>query len=86
VPEISRFFGITIRMFYDDHLPPHFHARYGGQQAVISLPGLVVLTGNLPPRALGLVMEWAAQHRGELWEDWTLARDKAPLKAIPPLE
>lgn len=86
MPEISRFFGITIRMFYDDHLPPHFHARYGGHQAVISVPGLVILKGSLPPRALGLVMEWAAQHRGELWEDWTLACDKAPLKAIPPLE
>ena len=53
---------------------------------VISVPELMVLKGSLPPRALGLVMEWATQHRGELAEDWGLARDKAPLKAIPPLE
>ena len=86
MPELSRFFGIVIRMFYDDHSPPHFHARYGWHHAVISMPGLTVLKGSLPPRALGLVMEGAAQHRGELWEDWALARDKAPLKAIPPLE
>ncbi len=86
MPEISRFFGIVIRMFYDDHSPPHFHARYGQHQAVIGVPGLAVLKGSLPPRALGLVMEWAAQHRVELGENWVLARDKAPLKAIPPLE
>jgi hypothetical protein len=86
VPEISRFFGIVIQMFYDDHSPPHFHARYGRCQAVISVPGLSVLTGSLPPRALGLVMEWASLHRDELGENWVLARDKAPLKAIPPLE
>lgn len=86
MPEISRFFGIVIRMFYDDHSPPHFHARYGGHQAVIGVPDLVVLKGSLPPRALGLVMEWASQHRGELVENWALAREQAPLKAIAPLE
>ena len=86
MPEISRFFGIVIRMFYDDHSPPHFHARYGRHQAVISVAELMVLKGSLPPRALGLVMEWATQHRRELAEDWGLARDRAPLKAIPPLE
>jgi hypothetical protein len=64
VPEISRFFGIVVQMFYDDHSPPHFHARYGRHQAVIGIRGLTVLKGHLPPRALGLVMEWAAQHGG----------------------
>ena len=53
---------------------------------MISVPGLTVFRGGLPPRALGLVMGWAAQHRGELQEDWALAEGKAPLKAIPPLE
>ena len=86
MPEISRFFGIVIQMFYDDHSPPHFHARYGREQAVVSVADLVVLKGSLPPRALGLVMEWATRHRGELMEDWTLARSKAPLKPIAPLE
>jgi hypothetical protein len=86
VPEISRFFGIIVQMFYDDHAPPHFHARYGRDQVVVSISGLTVLKGSLPPRALGLVMEWAAQHRSELEENWSLARDKAPLRRIAPLE
>lgn len=86
MPEISRFFGIVIQMYYDDHAPPHFHARYGRRQAVISIQGLAVLAGELPPRALGLVMEWASQHREELASNWTLARDKSPLKTIQPLE
>lgn len=86
MPEISRFFGIVIQMFYDDHSPPHFHAKYGRDQAVIEVPGLFVVKGSLPPRALGLVMEWASQHRDELVSDWELARAKAPLKAITPLE
>lgn len=86
VPEISRFFGIVVQMFYDDHAPPHFHARYGRYQAVVSISGLTLLKGALPPRALGLVMEWAAQHRAELETNWYLARDQAPLKRIAPLE
>jgi hypothetical protein len=86
MPELSRFFGIVIRMFYDDHAPPHFHAVYGARQAIIAIPDLMVLRSNLPPRALGLVMEWAAQHRSELLEDWDLARAQAPLRAIAPLE
>ena len=59
MPEISRFFGIVILMFYNDHSPPHFHARYGEHRATIAIEPLAVLTGLLPPRALGLVMEWA---------------------------
>jgi hypothetical protein len=86
MPEISRFFGIVIRMFYDDHSPPHFHATYGRFQAIIAVPELYVLRGSLPPRALGLVMEWAAQHGNELAENWKLARAQAALKRIAPLE
>lgn len=86
MPEISRFFGIVIRMFYNDHSPPHFHAKYGRDQAVISVADLVVLKGALPPRALGLVMEWATRHREELMNDWDLARANSPLKPISPLE
>jgi hypothetical protein len=86
MPEISRFFGIVIQMFYNDHSPPHFHARYGRDQAVISVGNLAVLKGALPARALALVMEWAAQHREELMNDWNLARANSPLKSISPLE
>jgi len=86
MPEVSRFFGIVIAMFYEDPWPPHFHARYERAQAIIGIEGPEVLEGRLPPRALGLVMEWAAAHQGELREDWELARRHAPLKKIAPLE
>jgi len=86
VPEICRFFGIVVTMYYNDHSPEHFHAKYGASRVVIGLADLTVLRGALPPRALGLVMEWAVQHRGELMENWTLSRAKQPLKSIAPLE
>ncbi len=86
MPELSRFFGIMVQMFYDDHAPPHFHAKYGAHRVVVGLDDLVVLKGGLPPRALGLLMEWAVQHRRELAENWQLAREGRPLKPIPPLE
>lgn len=85
MPEISRFFGIVIAMFYNDHAPPHFHVRYGSERALIGIESLVLLEGRLSPRALGLVMEWAASHQTELLEDWSLARGQAPLKPIEPL-
>jgi len=86
VPEISRFFGVIIAMFYNDHGPPHFHARYSGERALIGLETLSVLEGRLPPRVLGFVVEWATLHREELLENWELARRDQPLRAIPPLE
>jgi hypothetical protein len=86
VPEISRFFGIIITMYSNDHPPPHFHARYGSQKALIAIdpPGLLV--GQLSPKALALVTEWAVLHRDELLADWQLARQQQPLNKIPPLE
>ena len=86
MPEISRFFGIIIAMFYDDHAPPHFHVRYGEQKAIIAIDTLTILRGQLAPRVRGLVLEWAALHKEELLEDWTLAKNQAPLKKIQPLE
>ena len=86
MPTISTFFGIVIRMYYDDHGPPHFHAYYGEDMALISLETLEVLQGRLPRRAMSLVLEWAQQHRSELREDWRLAEGHEPLKNIAPLE
>jgi hypothetical protein len=86
VPEISRFFGIIVAMYYDDHPPAHFHVRYGEHRAILEIEPVAVLAGSLPPRALGLVMEWAALHRAELEENWHRARELAPLKPIAPLE
>jgi len=85
MPEISRFFGIIISMYYNDHEPAHFHARYGSQRAIISIESLAVTEGRLSPRVLGLVMEWAALHQNELLENWKLARDKETLNPIAPL-
>jgi hypothetical protein len=65
MPEICRFLGIVITMYHNDHLPPHFHAWYEGRGASIRLTPLAVLDGSVPPRVLGLVMEWARASRGE---------------------
>jgi hypothetical protein len=86
MPELCRFFGIIITMFYDDHAPPHFHVRYGEHKAIMAIDSLMLLEGHLPPRALGLVAEWGALHQDELRHDWTLAEQRAPLKKIKPLE
>lgn len=86
MPEISRFLGIVIAMYYDEHNPPHFHARYGEHRVEIAIETLSVLAGKLPPRALGLVIEWASRHREELLVDWALARQNAALNEIAPLE
>ena len=86
MPEISRFYGIIISMFYDDHNPPHFHARYGGDQAAVEIPSLRVLEGKLPPRVLGLVVEWASQHQSALMDNWDRARSDRPPRKIPPLQ
>jgi hypothetical protein len=59
MPTLSVFFGIVIRMYYDDHAPPHFHAIYGDQEATISIDPLEVLEGSLSRRALGMVLDWA---------------------------
>ena len=85
MPEVSRFLGIIIAMFYKEHAPPHFHAIYGEYEATISLESGVV-TGRLPKRALALVMEWQAIHGDELRENWELARSGQPLRPIAPLE
>ncbi|MBA2410990.1 MAG: DUF4160 domain-containing protein [Gammaproteobacteria bacterium] len=86
MPEISRFFGIVIAMFYNDHAPPHFHVRYSEQKAIIAIETLALLEGTLSPRVLGLVTEWAAAHKTELMQDWKRAREQAPLEKIAPLE
>lgn len=63
MPTISEFFGIMILMFYDDHAPPHFHARYGDDEVVVQIDPVGVLRGKLPPRALSMVIEWAVKYQ-----------------------
>ena len=86
MPEISRFYGIVIGMYYGDHPPPHFHARYGEHQARIDVETGAILTGRLPPKAAGLVMEWTTLHRKELRENWNRAEAHETLEPVPPLE
>jgi hypothetical protein len=86
LPEICRFFGIIITMYYEDHLPPHFHVRYGSQKALIVIDSLTILRGQLAPRVFGMVMEWTFLHQEELRVNWQLAREHAPLEKIEPLE
>jgi hypothetical protein len=86
MPCVSDFYGIAIYMYYNDHAPPHFHAEYGGDEVEIDINTLDVLRGEMKRRALGLVLEWAQQHREELLADWTLARQGLPLQTIEGLE
>ena len=85
MPVISRFYGIAILMFFQDHHPSHFHAKYEGQIAVFSIKGCRLLAGKLPPRAMRLVKEWAKMHEKELLEDWDIAQKDGKLKSIEPL-
>ncbi len=86
MPEICRFFGIIITMYYNDHPPPHFHVRYGDQKAIVRIDDLVIEEGFLSPRVYGMVVEWASQHRIELQLNWDLARGMKPLQKLQPLE
>jgi len=85
MPEICRFYGIIIRMFWADHPPPHFHAVYGEYEAVIDILTSEILEGQLPRRAHSLVGEWINLHNRELLELWESARQSRPLRRIDPL-
>jgi hypothetical protein len=80
------FFGIAIRMYYDDHAPPHFHAYYGSDSATIEIETLLVTSGRIPRRVMAMVLEWAAEHRDELRREWLLSERHQPLESIAPLE
>jgi len=86
MPTISMFYGILIRMYWNDHAPPHFHVEYGEYRAQFLIETLVLSRGQLPRRAHALVLEWAAMHRNELMEDWELCELKQQPKMISPLD
>lgn len=85
MPEISRFFGIVIRMYFKDHNPPHFHVSYEKYEASISINNLSIIEGNLPPRIYGFVVEWASIHKEELLSNLNKARDLKTPTNIQPL-
>jgi hypothetical protein len=85
MPRISAFFGIVIWMYYNDHQPPHFHASYGDQEALMLIGSGDLYAGQLSRRALRLAQEWEELHRAELMANWELARHAQPLIPIAPL-
>jgi hypothetical protein len=85
MPEVSRFYGIIIRIFFGDHPPPHFHAVYGEHSAKVDIETLSVFEGRLPARALGLVIEWATLHQAELRDAFQRAANLQPPGKIDPL-
>ena len=85
MPTISTFYGILIRMFFNDHAPPHFHVTYAEHEATVDIAALTISTVRLPRRAQQLVLDWAELHQTALLEDWQLCMNKQQPKPIPPL-
>lgn len=85
MPRICTFYGIVIAMFYNDHLPPHFHATYAGDELRVNIDTLEILSGSLPRRAQAMVLEWATLHQDDLASSWERARAHQPLGTIDPL-
>jgi hypothetical protein len=85
MPQISSFLGIRIRIYYRDHNPPHFHAFYGEYEGLVAMDKIELIGGNLPPRVLGLVIEWACTHQLALQQNWSRAINYQPLDKIEPL-
>jgi len=85
MPEVSRFYGIVIKIYFGDHVPPHFHAEYAEFEARIAIDSLAVISGDLPARAMGLVIEWATLHKADLQFQWQRAIALEPLGKIDPL-
>lgn len=84
MPEISRFYGIVIRMYYNDHNPPHFHAAYGNAEGVFSIDPVALMQGQMPSRASAMILQWATLHRQELLENWEILRNnRVPVKVAP---
>lgn len=86
MPEITRFFGIIIRMYFDDHNPPHFHAIYDRNEIQVSIDPIEILNGRLPRRAESMVIEWAALNQQGLMENWERLQNDESANRLPPLE
>ncbi len=82
MPEIARFYGIIIKLFFGDHPPPHFHAVYGEYNALFNIETLEMIEGDLPPRAMKMVIEWAEQQQNELLLMW----NNQKFHKLPPLK
>ena len=85
MPTICMFRGIKIYINWDEHNPPHFHAKYGGEAVSIDINEIDVLEGSIPNKQLKMVLGWTALHQEELLENWELAKNKHELFSIEPL-
>jgi len=85
MPELSRFLGIVIYMYFNEHNPPHFHAEYNEFKAAILIKTLGIIEGKLPSKVLSLVVEWAQEHQDELLENWNCIQDTGKYHKIKPL-
>ena len=86
MPVISQFYGIIIRMFYNDHAPPHFHAVYAEYELIVGISPITIIEGKAPNRVRSMVLEWAALHQQELLDNWNRCRQAEVLLSIEPLE
>jgi len=85
MPEICRFLGIVIYMYFNEHNPPHFHAEYNEFKASIAINSLGLVEGKLPPKVMSLVVEWAQEHQAELLENWNSLKETGKVFKIKPL-
>ncbi|MDR1786339.1 MAG: DUF4160 domain-containing protein [Spirochaetaceae bacterium] len=85
MPELSRFLGVVVYMYFNDHNPPHFHVEYGEYSASIAIGNLSLLEGDVPSRILGYVVEWASMHKQELIADWDMIQATGKYLKIQPL-
>lgn len=85
MPELCRFLGIVIFMNFNEHNPPHFHAKYGDYEIIVEI-GSGIIEGKFPKRALNLVLEWYEIHKDELFKNWELMRTTGEFMKIQPLE
>ena len=86
MPTISMFYGIVIKMFFDDHAPPHFHAEYAEFELIIAINPIKIIKGDAPKRVKSMVLEWAALHQEELLQDWEMCRAMTQPAVIEPLD
>lgn len=85
MPEIALFYGIRVTMYYDDHMPPHFHAEYNGQKVLVDILNARIYRGAFPVRQLKMILAWAVIHQDELMQNWELAKNREALNPIAPL-
>jgi hypothetical protein len=83
MPQISSFRGIRVTMYHKDHPPPHFHVRYAGQKAIITIDSPKIWAGSIPPTQFNLIKDWAIENQKILRKNWNLARQQQPLEQIP---